>query len=399
MEVDDENSAIRGATGLSGPPRPKDRFHKLQWPQRLVYLYGDWSAPEDWYFIHDGQLEGHGYFVGYDKLSKLTLGYLGRNGLQPDEPTPEEQFPVSGRKVFGQNTGAILNLYGSEARPNTRYLLTDDGVMQINTKKRTVKTLWAGANAISAAMSEKPRTIAVDETSDKPRSLTTILIRLPDRVLVLGLDGKEIESYALPAELPNVGLSWLLFPGSEAVVEYHKNVEDTKDTELLWLDTTGKIARQIHVDLRGRSGHPGTLESAAVPVAMPVPGLVLGFLISVPWAVDERSWDSLSYFAALSKALHDVWPIFVISPLIGIVMAILCFRRQRKYGLPWTGLWTGLALVFGWPFYLGYLAHRVWPARLPCPHCGKLAPRDRPACFACGREFPEPAMKGTEVFA
>jgi len=49
--------------------------------------------------------------------------------------------------------------------------------------------------------------------------------------------------------------------------------------------------------------------------------------------------------------------------------------------------------------YLGYLAHRTWAARLPCPHCGQLAPRDRPACFACGREFPVPPPSGIEVFA
>jgi hypothetical protein len=56
-------------------------------------------------------------------------------------------------------------------------------------------------------------------------------------------------------------------------------------------------------------------------------------------------------------------------------------------------------LLFGVPAYLGYLAHRQWPGRRACPNCGRLAPRDRPACFACGRNFPSPAMKGIEVFA
>jgi len=45
-------------------------------------------------------------------------------------------------------------------------------------------------------------------------------------------------------------------------------------------------------------------------------------------------------------------------------------------------------LLLGVPGFLGYLAHRVWPARLPCPHCGRPVPRDRPACFACGHDFP-----------
>jgi hypothetical protein len=54
-------------------------------------------------------------------------------------------------------------------------------------------------------------------------------------------------------------------------------------------------------------------------------------------------------------------------------------------------------LLFGVPGYLGYLAHRAWPARLACPNCGRLAPRDRPACFLCGHDFPAPAAKGIEI--
>jgi hypothetical protein len=62
-------------------------------------------------------------------------------------------------------------------------------------------------------------------------------------------------------------------------------------------------------------------------------------------------------------------------------------------------MWTIFVLLFGLPAFFGYLAHRAWPARLPCPHCGQRVPRDRAACFACNREFPPPAAKGIEVFA
>ncbi len=94
-----------------------------------------------------------------------------------------------------------------------------------------------------------------------------------------------------------------------------------------------------------------------------------------------------------------MWPALAITSIVSTVLAVLCFLRNRKYGLPWTAAWTVFVLLFGLPAYFGYLAHRAWPGRLPCPKCGRLAPRDRPACFVCGRDFPEPAMKGTEVFA
>ena len=99
------------------------------------------------------------------------------------------------------------------------------------------------------------------------------------------------------------------------------------------------------------------------------------------------------------KLLGDWWPGLLTVTVISIVLAIFTYRRQRKYGLAWTWMWTGFVLVFGVPAYFGYLAHRVWPARLACPDCGKLAPRDRPACMHCGHDFPPPRPKGIEVFA
>jgi hypothetical protein len=108
---------------------------------------------------------------------------------------------------------------------------------------------------------------------------------------------------------------------------------------------------------------------------------------------------AMDYSTALWQALQDVRLLLLINGVISVIVAFLCYRRQRKYGLPWTWAWVAFVLLFGLPAYFGYLAHRAWPARLPCPNCGKRVPRDRPACFACGREFPPPALKGIEVFA
>ena len=97
------------------------------------------------------------------------------------------------------------------------------------------------------------------------------------------------------------------------------------------------------------------------------------------------------------RLLLDQWPGLLATVAFSLFWAWLCFRRQRKYGLRSTWLWTTFVLLFGLPAYVGYVAHRKWPARLPCPHCWRPVPRDRPACFACGHDFPPPALKGIEV--
>ncbi len=383
------DSHLQSFTMLVGPPRKEEEFRNLQWPQRITYLYGDWLAPENWYFVHDGQLKGHGYFVGYDKSARLRVGYLGCHGFRLDEPPLEDQFPVDGRRVRWGATGAILNQYGAGSWPQVpKYLLADDGLMQIDTKNRAVKAVWTGTDAISAALTQRHEQTA-EETASQIEASRAILIRLADRVLVLDRSGKEAASYPLPEEFRKDILSWLLLPDNVVAVE--------KDKDLLWIKMAGEIVRRTHVDL-----HEMRKESAAAAATMgsiiaPVPSLVVGVYVCYPWAANVPDW--VSYSDALPRALHNAWPAFVISPMLSVVLAWLCYRRQRKFGLPWTPAWVVLVLLFGLPVYFGYLAHRIWPGRLPCPHCGRLAPRDRSACFACGQEFPVPAMKGTEVFA
>ena len=132
---------------------------------------------------------------------------------------------------------------------------------------------------------------------------------------------------------------------------------------------------------------------------MPSPATLAGILAYVPFTGPNPPETLDDYAAALREAwvYHlqaSIWTAIAIS----VVLAGLCFYRQRKFVLGWTWVWTVFVLLLGLPAFAAYLAHRWWPGRLPCPNCGRLAPRDRPACFACGREFPAPAPKGIEVF-
>jgi hypothetical protein len=92
------------------------------------------------------------------------------------------------------------------------------------------------------------------------------------------------------------------------------------------------------------------------------------------------------------------WPGLTTLWIMSSVLAVLTYRRQRRFGLPWAGIWAGLVFLFGLPMYLAYRVHRVWPARLPCPNCNQPVSRDRPACFRCHELFPLPSARGIEIF-
>jgi len=330
--------------------------------------------------------------VGYDKIAKAAIGYIGCDGFRPDEPPLDRQFPVDGRRMSNAYGGtAMIDCYYDRSR-KVNYLLCDDGLRAVNVKKRTVTLVRKDDDLISAAMSTGPG--SADETgSAESKHAPTMLLRTPDRVVVLTADGKEIENYPLPPELRQDNFQWIGLPGGKTLV--YQSIFG--NAELFWLEAGGKTVRHEHVELVNQ-GQSDFMRDTTTSVIVPSPALIAGFTVCYPWGPAEcpRYWK---YSDALRQAFSKIWPILLATEIVSIVLAWVCYRRQRKYGLLWTGVWIVFVLLFGLPAFFGYLAHRAWPARLPCPHCGQRVPRDRPACFACNRDFPPPAAKGIEVFA
>jgi len=399
---------------------PKNRFTRLDWSKRLIKFVAADGCPVVWYFIHDGQQEGHGYFVGYDAKTGLEIGYIGRNGASDEKPAHEEQFPIDGWRMFshfgvfptrGFNVDAKYLDYDArylamregcgQMPPWILYLLADDGFVQVNVKERTTKVLWRGADIISMTLAYKDATSALNpdplSTQLEPRSPLVILVRLPDRVHVLDLNGNKLLTYPLPVELRHVALAWLTLSDGTALIRPGRD-EAGRKNELFWINPKDETARHevVKLDKRDKGFEP--IVSTSLMLAGAPPGLVAAYAAINPCSIADcpRSTD---YWDALGKAITTAGGPSAIMGAVSAVLSFLCFRRQRKFGLRWTWAWMAFVFLLGLPGYVGYLVHRKWPVRLPCPHCQRRVPRDRMACFACGRDFPSPALKGIEVFA
>jgi hypothetical protein len=79
-----------------------------------------------------------------------------------------------------------------------------------------------------------------------------------------------------------------------------------------------------------------------------------------------------------------------------LVIAALC--RRFAFGRTATILWMILGLIWGIPGLLTLLALRQFPARVPCPSCGRRRVVTRKFCEHCESPFNNPAMQGVEVF-
>ena len=161
----------------------------------------------------------------------------------------------------------------------------------------------------------------------------------------------------------------------------------------------GAIEDRFAVELQSGSSDPdGATQALLLALALPVPAILFAIGAFLVIAINPPQ----SYPAAVTALLKDTWPSFLIAVLaLSIVLAILVQRRSRAFGLPRREqiAWSVFVFLFGLPAYAGFRLFRRWPIRQPCPNCHALPPRDRVACAECGTRFPDPSLKGIEIFA
>ncbi len=372
---------------------------------RIGHVGTDSGQSAFWFFVHDGQRHGHGYFVGYDPTTKLPVGYIGRGGSRLSPPPEAEQFPVQGDGTTGrpgaifhghtvQEAGAGVAGHAKAVRSWNTLLLADDGLLGIDLRQQTACMLFKLPNTVSGA---KQDVRYYDGRQIKPPRL---LLRDPQRIYILGPTGQAIQSFPIPDDLRRAGFSYYPLEDSRAVIVCHSAyTNEGWPIDLYWLDAQGQVTERRTVMIWPYSWFRRNIVPYFPAVTMPCPALyTAGVCIIEPLKWMEES-ETLGYRAALAEAWAEDWPQVLLICFVSAVLAVLVYRRHRRYGLEWPGVWTTLVFLFGVPFYLAYLAHHTWPVRLPCPACGEPAPRDRETCLACGEPFAPPAPKGIEVFA
>ena len=64
------------------------------WDWRLRAFLDELHPDNVWYLVHDGRTDGAGYFVGYDKVEKRRIGFIGQSGFSLVRPPQKDWFPV-----------------------------------------------------------------------------------------------------------------------------------------------------------------------------------------------------------------------------------------------------------------------------------------------------------------
>jgi hypothetical protein len=406
---------------LAGPP--KRRFRGLSWEERLVGYCDDAEAPTWWYFVHDGRPQGAGYFVGYDARSRSLVGYLGRAGFQAERPPQADWFPVDARRGslramlpggYPARWGSPRNTAGAKAV----HLASGDVIYEIDLATRTLKKVAEVPALLALGTTNEALALAPemfpDETERKTRrrivtrfgAVPLLAARTQETLVIIDPETGTKTIYPLPTDVQatRFGACDDLAPDTVVVHVEGRGRGRVRPHRLLWLKTDGQVVREAAVELVSGAASVEAAEEegselVAATAGIPAP-LFSALAITVFMPLDLlEAGEAVTYGAALRRSFAEGWLACLVTGVLAAALAYLSLRRQRRFAQPYGAVWAVFVFLLGPAGFLGYLGHRVWPPCEPCPACHQTVPRDRESCAACGRKFPEPERRGTEVFA
>ncbi|HZY85304.1 MAG TPA: hypothetical protein VFE78_10770 [Gemmataceae bacterium] len=382
----------------------------VTWADR-IHTFADGRSPAGyWYFISDGRPGGAGYFVCYDSKSNACLGHLGTAGFRAGPLPPDERIPFGGatsgpqsrvlctEQQRGPTDHPDENAAGQAPRGSLStwdvYVLGPGGkVYHADLQKRTLEVILDEPGLRSAAVVQG----VLDTERGTPHYLA---VRTDDAVLVLDERGSPLKRWPVPETMRDRDFNYAESRAGEAVLIWSGPFDPLVpqvEHRVAWVATDGRC-REAGVSLP----YPGARSLPVLEgVVFPSPLALGGYLASQRTGELLHAGLAATYPEALARALTEFRAALALALLVGCGLAVLCHRRQMRFGAGRTErvLWPLFVLALGLPGWVGYRFGRSWPVLEACPGCEARVPRDRAGCARCEAEFPPPPLKGTEVFA
>jgi hypothetical protein len=377
------------------------------WEMRLAATNDGGVPPIYWYLVHDGQIPGHAYGVGFHAPTRTITGYFGRRGFTDSLPPRDDSFDLAGPSGMAGLT--TIHQMGQEPRwsnGNPRFLLLADGKLwKIDLAKKQLAPLldcpqaFRIGNAWRILSELPPQSPDADQRSANSITPLDGLVREPESLVIVNQQTGDHTRYPLPTKLRDSMLSAALLPDGQLLLTAQRDWSDG-DEQIVWLKPSGEIAKLQTVHRKTRYIPPsltwlGWQAAIAAPLPLANAGYSIGF---APIALIQED-NAATYTQALAIVLQKTWTSIFAILVLSAVAAVLAYRRHRRFGLPNAPAWAAFAFLFGPAGWIAYRFHRAWPVLEDCPSCHQVSPRDRETCLDCGALFPPPPQKGIEVFA
>ena len=392
------NRMFAGSTYLTVP----EHAEPGSWSDRISSFHDFQKPATCWYSMIPPNRASTAYFVGYDKLSRRKIGYLGINGFSLQQPSVEQSFPVS-TSQYAHLQGVLVatqkvNNYSEPFEPDgdsiesqmaiipnaatdAVWILSNSTIYEIRLGSRTVRTV----------IDNRPDLRFLERRVDVEDEKVTmkLLVRTETGLLTIDPDSGKSEFLTLESPPPHFYESIAHLKNGQNVV-VHREISNRRgrlqQVNILWMDAQGQIERRAVTQLFGSSSDLWLDPDVACCLSLPIPIASVGALSISPWLIEPASTDMPKTFGGFSQFFAEFKMWLVISLLTGIVTGWACRRRERDVFGRSGWFWPILVGAFGWFGWMGYICLRPLPARLP--H----------GCWMPARPEPNQPL-GTEIFA
>ena len=318
---------------------------EVSWSDRIQFISDGGNPMTYWYFVSDGQLDGTGYFVGYDVRSKFLCRLPGhgrvprtaaasgraspgpqgkngravcawRRGLQRVSSTPPQQFPPGRRPTDGSLAPWDVYVVGRQG-----------SVYHVDLQDRTVHLILEDPQLRSAQ-------VFVEKKEQTREGIPWLALRVGETILVTSAQGTEKAHFPIPEALSRRTLEFMETSRGEGLMFSTRPYNDetgTWDFDIAWVTPAGQTRdRTVALKMPGSSSLGMVLSALMDGLMVPVPGalcLQLGTRVSME---EVEGGEAKTYQGALTRELKIYWPSMVFAQLIAVVFAVLCYRRQVR---------------------------------------------------------------------
>jgi hypothetical protein len=382
------------------------------WEHRITTFFDEQEPTVYWFFVHDGKPEGAGYFVGFERTSNRRVGFIGLSGFRSTPIPADQRIPVRGALMmdYAQWSSAPSWFYRGRVQvpqvgptdlpPRLVYVPSGNLLRQVDLAGRTVTTAFETPEPIeSPGIATLPSVL-----NEHPMKEQRILVRTTQRIYALDHTHRVVRVFTIPTEVdPQSAVNWYEVGNGQAIAAFDRprsatNADNVTNLIVYRILADGAIQDRFDLALQtgSRATNPAVVQMQAF---LGLPSTLFLF-VAEPLFMSTRDRTS-SYPAAVVAVFKALWPSLVAASVLASILAIVTWRRTRSFGVPKREqlAWVVFMLLCGLPAFVGFLLHRRWPTRQPCPSCQARAPRDRVACALCGTRFPDPFLRGTEIFA
>jgi hypothetical protein len=382
------------------------------WNRSMVKHANDTKpGNENWFYVPD-----QGWLIGYDKLTKRSIGAFGPNGFvrAGEQPPARFQGPLFHASNFPE----------AQARD---YLAFPQGVYRLDFGSRSVYTLFVAA--------EGQAVLWAGRWEDEQQKAALAFVGTDTSIEVIEETGRHMASLPLAYDVASwhvqgVGRlenprrywvwfepNWYLPPDSFQTLTGHLVEYSDAGRELARQTVPMRPSGTPLCDPRMLKFEPTSFISLCGLVTAPAEFVLLSgfkqYLVSDVRRHDGREmWPATSFFFFATQFFlpnvgylprtppEQTWGFGGLMVVAALLSGLTCFLLCRRYALaPAVCVsWACCGLLFGPLGFLLLLAVQQWPARLACPKC--RAPRvvTLETCEHCGAAQAVPDPDDTEIF-